>query len=216
MKFLIDAQLPARIAEFLNRAGHDACTRSGCPMGTGRPTARSRSTRTPRTASSSQRIRTSATATCSGSRRGSYSSSQTGNTTNDALLSLFELHLDAIVSALGEADFVELTQSALALRQRRDDAPANAERDRNRPSDRDGRQDRAPLTPACRNRPRSRTAGLPTPPTHPRPGGRRVGWRCCPERELVPRLSPVARVVAIADLGKPLRRQQFDSSGDRI
>ena len=39
----------------------------------------------------------------------------TGNITNDALLSLFELHLDAIVSALGEADFVELTQDALAL-----------------------------------------------------------------------------------------------------
>jgi hypothetical protein len=42
--------------------------------------------------------------------------------TNDALLSLFELHLDAIVSALGEADFVELTQDALALGRRWDDA----------------------------------------------------------------------------------------------
>lgn len=46
----------------------------------------------------------------------------TGNITNDALLSLFELHLDAIVSALGEADFVELTQDALALGRRPDDA----------------------------------------------------------------------------------------------
>jgi predicted nuclease of predicted toxin-antitoxin system len=46
----------------------------------------------------------------------------TGNITNDALLSLFELHLDAIVSALGEADFVELTQDALALGRRLDDA----------------------------------------------------------------------------------------------
>jgi hypothetical protein len=34
----------------------------------------------------------------------------------------FELHLDAIASALGEADFVELTQDALALGRRRDDA----------------------------------------------------------------------------------------------
>jgi hypothetical protein len=91
-------------------------------MGTGRPTARSRSTRTRRTASSSQRIRTSATSTCSDGRRGSYSSSQRGNITNDALVSLFELHLDAIVSALGEADFVELTQDALALGRRREDA----------------------------------------------------------------------------------------------
>jgi predicted nuclease of predicted toxin-antitoxin system len=46
----------------------------------------------------------------------------TGNITNDALLSLFELHLDAIISALGEADFVELTQDALALGRRPDDA----------------------------------------------------------------------------------------------
>jgi len=46
-----------------------------------------------------------------------------GNITNDALLSIFELHLVAIVSALGEADFVELTQDALALGRRPDDAP---------------------------------------------------------------------------------------------
>jgi predicted nuclease of predicted toxin-antitoxin system len=46
----------------------------------------------------------------------------TGNITNDALVSLFELHLNAIVSALGEADFVELAQDALALGRRREDA----------------------------------------------------------------------------------------------
>jgi predicted nuclease of predicted toxin-antitoxin system len=46
----------------------------------------------------------------------------TGNITNNALLSLFELHLDAIVSALDEADFVELSQDALALGRRREDA----------------------------------------------------------------------------------------------
>ncbi len=45
----------------------------------------------------------------------------TGNVTNDALLSLFELHLDAIVSALDEADFVELTKDALALGRRTED-----------------------------------------------------------------------------------------------
>jgi hypothetical protein len=37
-------------------------------------------------------------------------------------LSLFELHLEAIVSALDEADFVELSQGALALGGRREDA----------------------------------------------------------------------------------------------
>ena len=39
----------------------------------------------------------------------------TGNITNNALLSLFELHLDAIVSGFEEADFVELSEDVLAL-----------------------------------------------------------------------------------------------------
>ncbi len=39
----------------------------------------------------------------------------TGNITNDALLSLFEVHLDEIISAFEETGFVELTQDALAL-----------------------------------------------------------------------------------------------------
>ena len=46
----------------------------------------------------------------------------TGNITNAALLALFELHLDAIVSALDEADFVELSEDALALGGRTEDA----------------------------------------------------------------------------------------------
>jgi predicted nuclease of predicted toxin-antitoxin system len=46
----------------------------------------------------------------------------TGNITNDALLSLFELHLDAIVSALDEADFVEVSQDVLALGRSRVDS----------------------------------------------------------------------------------------------
>lgn len=46
----------------------------------------------------------------------------TGNITNDALLALFELHLGAIVAAFDEADFVELSQDALALGRRIDGA----------------------------------------------------------------------------------------------
>lgn len=46
----------------------------------------------------------------------------TGNITNTALLSVFELHLDAMVSALEDADFVELSQGTLALGPRREDA----------------------------------------------------------------------------------------------
>jgi predicted nuclease of predicted toxin-antitoxin system len=39
----------------------------------------------------------------------------TENLTNNALHSLFELHLDAIVAAFDEADYVELSHDALAL-----------------------------------------------------------------------------------------------------
>ena len=46
----------------------------------------------------------------------------TGNITNTALLSIFGLHLDGIVSALEDADFVELSQDTLALGRRREDA----------------------------------------------------------------------------------------------
>ncbi len=35
--------------------------------------------------------------------------------TNNALLSLVELHIDAIVTAFEEADFVQLTEEALML-----------------------------------------------------------------------------------------------------
>jgi hypothetical protein len=36
----------------------------------------------------------------------------TGNITNDGLLALIETHLDAIIAALGEAEFVELSHGA--------------------------------------------------------------------------------------------------------
>lgn len=44
----------------------------------------------------------------------------TGNITNNELLSLFELHLEAIVSGFEEADFAELSQEALSLAHRAD------------------------------------------------------------------------------------------------
>jgi predicted nuclease of predicted toxin-antitoxin system len=43
----------------------------------------------------------------------------TGNITNNDLLTLMEAHLDAIISALETADFVELTQKALSFDPRR-------------------------------------------------------------------------------------------------
>lgn len=44
----------------------------------------------------------------------------TGNITNNALLALFAEHLDAIVGAFGEVDFVELRPTALVLHGHRD------------------------------------------------------------------------------------------------
>lgn len=43
----------------------------------------------------------------------------TGNITNDALLALFGNHLDAIVTMLTEADFVELGPDSLVMHRRR-------------------------------------------------------------------------------------------------
>jgi predicted nuclease of predicted toxin-antitoxin system len=122
VKFLIDAQLPARLAEFLNRAGHDALHTIGLPDGN-----RSTDSQIAQHADAENRV----VVTKDQDFRDGHLLGQpprkllvvvTGNITNDALLWLFELHLDAIVSGLGEADFVELSQDALALGRRRDDA----------------------------------------------------------------------------------------------
>jgi predicted nuclease of predicted toxin-antitoxin system len=122
VKFLIDAQLPARLAEFLNRAGHDALHTTGLPDG-------NRST----DSQIAQRADTDGRAVVTkdqdfrdghllGKSPRKLLVVATGNITNDALLALFEVHVDAIVSALGEADFVELSQDALALGRRSEDA----------------------------------------------------------------------------------------------
>jgi predicted nuclease of predicted toxin-antitoxin system len=122
VKFLIDAQLPVRLAEFLNRAGHDA-------LHTIRPPDGNRSTdgQIAQHADTESRV----VVTKDQDFRDGHLLGQsprrllvvaTGNITNGALPSLFELHLDAIVSRLREPDFVELSQDALALGGRREDA----------------------------------------------------------------------------------------------
>lgn len=47
----------------------------------------------------------------------------TGNISNATLLALFEANLQSVVSALGEADFVELGPNALVVHRRRGDGP---------------------------------------------------------------------------------------------
>jgi len=83
VKFLVAAQLPARLARFLSGAGRRA-----------RPTviAKDRDFRDGYLlATSPQRLLIVAT----------------GNVSNGALLSMFETHLGAILTALAEADFVD-------------------------------------------------------------------------------------------------------------
>ncbi len=122
MKFLVDAQLPARLAEFLNRAGHDAVHTIGLPDGN-----RSTDSQIAQRAHTDGRVVVTKDQDFRDGHLLARSPRQllvvaTGNITNDALISLFELHLDAIVSALDEADFVELSQDALALGRRTEDA----------------------------------------------------------------------------------------------
>lgn len=120
MKFLIDAQLPARLAEFLNRVGHDALHTSGLPDGN-----RSTDRQVAERADEDGRVVVTKDRDFREGHLLARTPRQllvvaTGNITNDALLSLFELHHDAIVSAFDEADFGELSEDALALGHRAD------------------------------------------------------------------------------------------------
>lgn len=115
MKFIVDAQLPARLAKFLAEAGHDAVHTSELPDGN-----RTTDARIGELADEQDRV------VCTKDRdfrdghllNGSPRRLlvvATGNITNAALLSLFERHIDAIVAALGESDFVELGPIALVV-----------------------------------------------------------------------------------------------------
>jgi predicted nuclease of predicted toxin-antitoxin system len=119
MKFLIDAQLPARLARFLNEAGHDALHTSELPEGN-----RSTDAQIAERADRDRRV----VVTKDHDFRDSHLLTRspllllvvaTGNITNVALLALFKVNLDAIVDALNEVDFVEIGAHSLVLHQRR-------------------------------------------------------------------------------------------------
>ena len=120
MKLLIDAQLPTRLAEFLNRAGHDALHTSELPDGncsTDRQVALRADTDDRVVVTRDRDFRDGHLLTASPRRLLVVA---TGNITNGALLSLVERHLGAIVSAFDDADYVELSDDALALGHRAD------------------------------------------------------------------------------------------------
>jgi predicted nuclease of predicted toxin-antitoxin system len=119
VRFLVDAQLPTHLAELLGRAGHDAIHTTDLPAGN-----RSTDHEIARLADDDNRVVISKDRDFRDSHLLSRSPRRllvvaTGNITNNDLLTLMEAHLDAIISALETADFVELTQKALSFDPRR-------------------------------------------------------------------------------------------------
>jgi predicted nuclease of predicted toxin-antitoxin system len=121
VKFLVDAQLPAGLARFLNDTGCDALHTSELPDGN-----RTTDARIAEVADGEDRVVVTKDRDF---RDGHLLSSSprrllvvaTGNITNSTLLALFEVNLDVIVGALGEADFVELGLEALIVHRGRGD-----------------------------------------------------------------------------------------------
>lgn len=115
MKFLIDAQLPVRLAHLLSRVGHEALHTTELPHGN-----RSTDRQIVELADRDDRVVVTKDQDFRDGHLLARSPRRllvvtTGNITNDALLSLFETHFDAIVSALERADYVELSQTTLAI-----------------------------------------------------------------------------------------------------
>lgn len=115
MKFLVDAQLPARLARQLSDAGHDATHTSELPHGN-----RTNDAEIAALADAEDWV----VVTKDRDFRDSHllrSSPRrllvvaTGNVGNNDLLALFEEHLDAVVSALEEVRFSELGPDRLIV-----------------------------------------------------------------------------------------------------
>lgn len=121
MKFLVDAQLPVRLARFLTKAGYDALHTAELPDGN-----RTTDGRIADLADGEGRVlitkdrdfRDGHLLTGSPQRLLVVA---TGNITNNALLSLFETHLAAITTALEGANFVELGSNSLVVHRLRTD-----------------------------------------------------------------------------------------------
>jgi predicted nuclease of predicted toxin-antitoxin system/uncharacterized protein (DUF433 family) len=123
VKFLVDAQLPARLANFLNRAGHQAIHTSDLPNGNA-----STDAQVVEIADAESRVVITKdrdfrdSHLLSGSPRKLFIVA-TGNISNDALIKLFEVHLGTATSALDGADLVELRAKFLVVHPRRDRGP---------------------------------------------------------------------------------------------
>lgn len=121
MRFLVDAQLPARLSRFLNESGHDAVHTSDLPDGN-----RSTDIWIAQFADNDGRVVVTKDRDFRDGHLLMRSPRQllvvaTGNITNAALIALFRENLDTLVAALENADFVELGPTALLVHPRRVD-----------------------------------------------------------------------------------------------
>ena len=119
MRFLVDAQLPRRLAVFLDGAGHEALHTLDLPD---RNTTSDR--RIAELADQEDRVVVTKDRDFRDSHllRGSPRRLliiTAGNLVNPVLLSLVDRHLDALLDALEESDLVELTTDAVVLHRRR-------------------------------------------------------------------------------------------------
>jgi predicted nuclease of predicted toxin-antitoxin system len=119
VKFLVDAQLPVRVAALLGAAGHDAIHTSELPDGN-----RSTDREIAQRADAEDRVVVTKDSDFRDShlltgRPAKLLVVATGNITNDALLELFGRALEADVAAFDLADFVELHRDDLVVHQRR-------------------------------------------------------------------------------------------------
>lgn len=115
MRFLIDAQLPARLARHLNDAGHDAIHTLDLPEQN-----RTTDAEISRVADAEDRIVVSKdndfrASHLLGGRPARLLVVSTGNITNRDLLALIDGHLDAVVAAFEGASLVELTADDLSI-----------------------------------------------------------------------------------------------------
>ena len=115
MKFLVDAQLPARLARLLNEHGHDATHTSELPNANCTP-----DDEIAAIADAEDRVVVSKDRDFRNSHflKGTPRKLlvvRTGNITNDDLLALFETNLEQITDALDEAPLVMLGPKSLSI-----------------------------------------------------------------------------------------------------
>lgn len=115
MKFLIDAQLPQRLARWLSEAGHDVVHTQGLPAGN-----QTEDGEITRLSLAEQRVVVTKDEDFVNSIHLQQAPHKlllisTGNINNAELLKLFEDNLDEIISTLESCRFVELSRSSLVV-----------------------------------------------------------------------------------------------------